>query len=314
MGAAEGTISKENVTTPIMIQIANPGAVFVAALLPALLAMLFAKEAGAVFKAPLVTALLLIPVFANTSINFLNDYFDHKRGNDRIDDALKADDAPLAFYNIRNTKPVLYAGLICFAAAVVLGVYVVACSGMVPAVIGAVGAFTLLVYSAGKLPVSYLPLGELVSGFVLGGLVPLGVYSGLTGTADMAVLWKSVPMMFTVAHFMLVNNTCDIERDTAAGRKTMPILAGRETARKVNTVMVILWVAQLLQCVLTWYPAGTIVIVIALALASKSLYSMCMSKRLPETRTQDVMYVAGAAFSIAIGYPLAVLIHMLIRG
>ena len=84
MSAAEGTLKTQgnmpegrdgHVTLPVMIQIANPGAVFVAALLPAVLSMLFAWEAGAEFRVPLVIALLLIPVFANTSVNFLNDYF-----------------------------------------------------------------------------------------------------------------------------------------------------------------------------------------------------------------------------------------------
>lgn len=323
MSAAEGTLKTQgnmpeggdgHVTLPVMIQIANPGAVFVAALLPAVLSMLFAWEAGAEFRVPLVIALLLIPVFANTSVNFLNDYFDFKRGNDRVDEHLKSDDAPLAYYNIRYPKPVLFAGMVCFAAALVLGVYVVACSGVVPAVIGAVGAVTLIVYSAGRIPVSYLPVGELVSGFVLGGLVPLGVFSGLTGYADMSVLWKSVPMMLTVAHFMLVNNTCDIERDTAAGRKTMPILAGRQAARKVTVVLVVIWVAQLLQITLTWYRGGFIIVLAALLLASKSLIAMCRSGRTPDTRTQDVMYVAGAAFAIAIGYPLSVLAHLIITG
>ena len=75
------------------------------------------------------------------------------------------------------------------------------------------GAVILVAYSAGKVPVSYLPVGELVSGFTLSGLVPLGVYSDMTGRADPVVLWKCIPMMLLVSHFMLVNNTCDIERD-----------------------------------------------------------------------------------------------------
>ena len=218
------------VTMPIMLQIANPGACFLAAFMPALLTLILAGEAGAVMRKDLVVLLLLIPVLANMSINFLNDYFDFKRGNDRRDEFLGSDDAPLAFHDIRHPEPVLYAGMACFVLALLLGLRVIQVSGMVPAVIGLAGAVILLAYSAGKIPVSYLPVGELVSGFTLGGLVPLGVYSGMTGRADPVVLWKCIPMMLLVSHFMLVNNTCDIERDTAAGRKTMPILAGRENA------------------------------------------------------------------------------------
>ena len=302
------------VTMPILLQIANPGACFLAAFMPAVLALLLAWEAGAVMRKDLVILLLLIPVFANMSINFLNDYFDYKRGNDRRDEYLGADDAPLAWHEITHPEPVLYAGILFFFAALFCGFYVIRVSGIVPAVIGLAGAIILVVYSAGKIPVSYLPVGELVSGFTLGGLVPLGVYSGLTGRADLSVLWKCIPMMLLVAHFMLVNNTCDIERDTAAGRKTMPILAGRERARRVNTVMTWVWVIQLIVMTALSYPIGLPVIAAALFLCRKSLLGMCRSERTPATRTKDVTFVAGAAFMVALSLPLAVLLHLLVKG
>ena len=303
-----------HVTFPIMLQIANPGACFLAAFMPAVLALILAKEAGAVMRKDLVILLLLIPVLANMSINFLNDYFDYKRGNDRRDEFLKSDDAPLAWHEITHPKPVLYAGAICFILALLFGFYVIRVSGIVPGVIGLTGAFILLVYSAGKIPVSYLPVGELVSGFTLGGLVPLGVYSGFTGRADPVVLWKCIPMMLLVAHFMLVNNTCDIERDTAAGRKTMPILAGRERARRVNTILVVIWIIQLMVMTAFSYPFGLPVIVLMLVLCRKSFIGMCASERIPATRTKDVTYVAGAAFGVALALPVAVLIHLWFRG
>ena len=301
-----------HVTFPVMLQIANPGACFLAAFMPALFALILASEAGAVIRGDLVFLLLVIPVLANMSINFLNDYFDYKRGNDRKDELLGADDAPLAYHEIKHPEPVLYAGVICFAAALLFGARVIQLSGMVPAVIGLVGAVILVAYSAGKVPVSYLPVGELVSGFTLGGLVPLGVYSGFTGRADLLVLWKCIPMMLVVAHFMLVNNTCDIERDTAAGRKTMPILAGRENARKVCVVLTIVWIAQLLIMTGISYPFGLPVILLMLLLCRKSFVGMCRSERVPSTRTKDVVFVAGAAFGVALGLPLAVLVHRLV--
>ena len=301
------------VTAPIMLQIANPGARFLAAFMPSLLTLILAREAGAVMRKDLVFLLLLIPVLANMSINFLNDYFDFKRGNDRRDEFLGSDDAPLAFHDVKHPEPVLYAGMICFVLALLLGLRVIQVSGMVPAVIGLAGAVILIAYSAGKIPVSYLPVGELVSGFTLGGLVPLGVYSGMTGKADPVVLWKCIPMMLLVSHFMLVNNTCDIERDTAAGRKTMPILAGRENARKVNVVLTYVWVIQLVIMTGISYPYGLPVILFMLLLFRKFFIGMCRSERLPSTRTKDVTAVAGAAFGVALFLPLAVLMHRLVQ-
>ena len=304
--------SDGRVTFPVMLQIANPGACFLAAFMPALYALILASEAGAVLRKDLVVLLLVIPVLANMSINFLNDYFDYKRGNDRKDETLGADDAPLAFHEIKHPEPVLYAGILCFVAALLFGLRVVQVSGMVPAVIGVIGAVILVTYSAGKLPVSYLPVGELVSGFTLGGLVPLGVYSGFTKVVDPVVLWKCIPMMLVVSHFMLVNNTCDIERDTAAGRKTMPILAGRQNARKVCVVLTVFWIVQMIVMTGISYTFGLPVILLMLLLCRKSFTGMCRSERVPSTRTKDVVYVAGAAFGVALCLPLAVLVHRLV--
>ena len=312
MNESKTNDSNGHVTGKIMLQIANPGACFLAAFMPALFALILASEAGAVMRKDLIFLLLAIPVLANMSINFLNDYFDFKRGNDRKDENLKADDAPLAFHDITHPEPVLYAGAACFVAALLLGIPVILISGMVPAVIGLAGAVILVAYSAGKVPVSYLPVGELVSGFTLGGLVPLGVYSGFTGSADPVVLWKCIPMMLVVAHFMLVNNTCDIERDTAAGRKTMPILAGRETARKVCTVLTVFWIVQMLVMTGISYTFGIPVILLMLLMCRKFFTGMCRSERIPSTRTKDVVFVAGAAFGVALCLPLAVLVHRLL--
>ena len=47
-------------------------------------------------------------------------------------------------------------------------------------IIALIGAMFVIVYSAGKSPVSYLPLGEIISGFVMGGMIPLAIVDVLT--------------------------------------------------------------------------------------------------------------------------------------
>ncbi|MDR1068379.1 MAG: hypothetical protein LBL36_03930, partial [Clostridiales Family XIII bacterium] len=39
----------------------------------------------------------------------------------------------------------------------------------------------------------------------------------------------------------MTNNICDIERDSASGRRTLPVLLGRRRARSVYGVLALLW-------------------------------------------------------------------------
>ena len=63
---------------------------------------------------------------------------------------------------------------------------------------------------------------------VMGGLIPAACYAAQTGERGLAVFRYAIPMILTIAMIMLTNNTCDIERDRAAGRRTLPVLLGRE--------------------------------------------------------------------------------------
>ena len=78
-------------------------------------------------------------------------------------------------------------------AAFLLGAYVIWQAGWIPLAIGVVGAVFVVVYSAGKTPVSYLPIGEAVSGGVMGGLIPLACYQALTGDLNWLMLLWAVP-------------------------------------------------------------------------------------------------------------------------
>jgi len=298
------------ITLPILINIANPGAIILSALAPAIIGVVLAYERVGRLPVFFTIIVVMIPLLFNASIDLLNDYYDFVRGNDTSENIVDEADAPLAYNNITDVKPVLWAGLGCLFIGVLLGIYVVLQTGAVPLIIGCIGAITVLTYSAGKLPLSYLPIGEIVAGFVMGGLIPLGVFSALTGTIDYWVLYKSIPMMLIVAHFMLVNNTCDIERDEQVGRRTLPILIGREKAKKLCTLMTAVWVIQMLHVVLAWYPLGTPAIIIMLLLFGKAFIGMCKGERTTDTKLKDVGHVAGAAFGVAIFLPIAFLIQI----
>ena len=169
-----------------------------------------------------------------------------------------------------------------------------------------------MAYSGSKYSISYLPIGEPLSGFTLGGLVPLGVYTALTGHIDFLVLYKAIPMMLIVTQFMLVNNTCDMERDDKAGRRTLPIVIGRAAAQRLADVLNLIWIGQLIHVVAKWYLIGLPVLIIALWACRKGFFTTYKHDRTQFTKTLVTAALAQVAFSVAVGYPLAVVVHLLL--
>jgi 1,4-dihydroxy-2-naphthoate octaprenyltransferase len=208
------------------------------------LGTLLALDFTGVFSPLLSGVLLLIVILMQSSANTLNDYYDFVKGLDTKENSDDPEDAVLV-YNAVKPASVLRLALGFLAAAGLLGLYVVVSSGPAPLLAGLAGAAAVIFYSASPLPVSFLPLGELISGFVMGGLIPFGVYTALTGRLDFSILLFSVPCVIGVGLVMMTNNLCDIERDHAAGRKTLPVLLGRERARKLYLLLFLLLLVSL---------------------------------------------------------------------
>jgi 1,4-dihydroxy-2-naphthoate octaprenyltransferase len=85
-------------------------------------------------------------------------------------------------------------------------------------------------YNGGPLPISRTPLGEVFAGGFLGTVLFLVVYAVHTGTVTASALVASVPSTLIIACVLTVNNTCDIEGDRFAGRRTLSIVLGRPAA------------------------------------------------------------------------------------
>ena len=305
-------VAAGKITLSMLIDISTPGAIFLSAIAPAVFGFILALETGEPISVPLLITLLLIPTLFNASINLINDYFDYVRGNDTHENIFGETDSPLAFNQVKNPKPVFWIGLLCLLLGGLLGIYVIYKAGYVPLIIGIIGAIAVLTYSGGKFSVSHLPIGEPVAGFVMGGLIPLGVFTSLTGILDWTVLIKSIPMMLIVSQFMLVNNTCDIERDKIVGRRTLPIVLGREKIHGVAAGFTALWVLSMVFSAFFWYPLASPIILIMIFILRKRFKTIYTGPRLSSTKIQDVWNMVVVATAIGIWYPIAVLIHILI--
>lgn len=191
-------------------------------------------------------ALIIVCILMQSAVNTLNDYFDYVKGTDQKTDNLEVSDAVLLYNNI-NPKSALMLGLGFLFAAAVIGIAAVWGRGWLPFALGIAGGLCVVFYSGGKHPISYLPLGEIISGLVMGGFIPVAIVSvACKSAADVrvwATLFLSVPLIIGIALIMMTNNTCDIEKDIAAQRRTFPTSVGREKARITYRVLAAAWFA-----------------------------------------------------------------------
>lgn len=248
--------------TPTMaLQIAAPHT-WPAAILPCLVAFAAAAVTAESVSVTLAFALLSISILMQASVNTFNDYYDYVKGTDDADADVAEDDAVLVYNNV-NPKSALKLAVGFLVAAFALGAYVIWQAGWIPLALGVVGAVFVVAYSAGKTPISYLPLGEVVSGVVMGGLILVASYQALTLTMPPAVVLWALPTVIGVGLIMMTNNTCDIERDVEANRRTLPATLGRAKARTLYHALLWAWMALIVLNVAVFFTNGLSVLVFA---------------------------------------------------
>ena len=239
------------------------------------------------------------------AVNTFNDYYDYVKGSDSAEDNVDPTDAVLVYNNV-NPRSALMLAVGFLVVAFALGAYVIWQAGWIPLAIGIVGAIIVVLYSAGKTPISYLPIGELMSGFVMGGLIPLACYQALTKCFNPIMLVWALPTIIGVGLIMLTNNTCDVEKDIESGRKTLPVLLGRSRARALYHALVWIWIALIIVNVLIWFSGGWPVLVFMLAASIPLLKALLSNPLAPPARIGAMAQICSVNIALGAFYAAAV--------
>ncbi|MDR1149483.1 MAG: UbiA family prenyltransferase [Spirochaetaceae bacterium] len=135
---------------------------------------------------------------------------------------------------------------ILFALSAALGLYLAYLTDIVVLLLGALCFVCGVLYTYGPVPISRQPLGEFFSGSFYGFFIPFlllyinmprGTYltlnlrlESITLTLKTApllcVFLLALPPFCTTANIMLANNICDLQKDAAVGRHTLPYYLG----------------------------------------------------------------------------------------
>jgi 1,4-dihydroxy-2-naphthoate octaprenyltransferase len=190
-----------------------------------------------VFDAPLLILTALGLVLAHAGSNLVNDFWDFHRGTDSADSPrVTYGPHPLTDESARWRSFVLVT-LAILAVAAAIGIYLTVVTGPVLLAFALSGAFVLMLYSGGPLPLKYFGLGEIAVFIVWGPLMIGGTYYVMAESLPGWVLLASVPYALGVTTVLFGKHLDKLAFDTEHGIRTLPMLLGEARARRLTEVL-----------------------------------------------------------------------------
>ncbi|WP_432409340.1 prenyltransferase [Wukongibacter sp. M2B1] len=223
----------------------------VASVIPFVLGSLYALYRFNRFNTRNFILMLISLIAIDMATTAINNYYDYKRAN-RIQGYNYEIHNAIVKDKIQESK-VMGLILSLVSIAITSGVMLFLNTNMIVLLLGAVSFTVGIFYSAGPIPISRTPLGELFSGIFMGfvivfisvyihiydqGIINLMYENGILNISlDILEIFYiflfSIPTINSIANIMLANNVCDIGDDIENKRYTLPIYVGKENALKI---------------------------------------------------------------------------------
>lgn len=295
------------------VQLAAPHT-WPASILPVLLGSALGCAGSGVLDVTGFFFALCVAVLLQSAVNTLNDYADFVSGLDTQENCPDAADAALV-YECSSPKAALYLGILFLFGAAVFGAALVMRCSPAMLIYGAVALAAILLYTVPVFRFSKLPLGELLSGGTMGGVLTIAAFHVQAEVFRADMLYLCLPMLIMIGCIMLVNNTADIEKDSEGGRKTLPVCVGRKMAQRILKASILISAALVCVYVCVFYPGGMLALpVMLLALLIDPfvcrLFTGCIDQ---PHRPESMKGVLDAHVRINLLYAFAVFIHILSR-
>ena len=192
-----------------------------AGLLPYLLGAAWAWSVADVFDAPVFWTGLSGIVLSVVGVEAFNEYFDARMGTDRV-------------FNPADLPPVsdgvFWCGVVAFAAALAVGVYLTLHVGWPIIAFALLGGMAAIFYEAPPIRWSYRGLGELVIALSYGPWMVLGSVYLHTGTLSAAAAGASLVPGLLIMALAVVNAIPDYQQDRLVGKRNLVVRLGRRRA------------------------------------------------------------------------------------
>ncbi|MFB6269884.1 MAG: 1,4-dihydroxy-2-naphthoate polyprenyltransferase, partial [Halobacterium sp.] len=174
--------------------------------------------------------------------NFANDYYDAVQGADTEE---REGFTRVTAGGLIEPQEVKRATYLTFAAAILVGTYLVYVGGVPILVIGLLSVASGVAYTGGPYPLGYHGLGDLFVFVFFGVVAVTGAYyvqavtvvaSGIPvgipeGTVTLSSVVASLPIAAIATNILVVNNVRDREEDATTGKRTLAVRFGYTFSR-----------------------------------------------------------------------------------
>src|SRR3989338_9956599 len=206
---------------------------FTATIIPVAFGSIAAWHDANHFSWPRFFLAMIGAILIHAGTNTANDYFDHISGADQ------ANPNPTPFSGgsrviqegLIPAKKILLMSLSCFALGSAIGLYLNhLVGGNVILILGAIGVFLGIFYSAKPFRIGYGTFGELAVCIGFGPLMVMGAYYVQAKTLPMSAFLISIPIGILIALVLCINEFPDYDGDKAAGKRTLVVILGKKNA------------------------------------------------------------------------------------
>ena len=189
-----------------------------------------------VFRPLAFVAALVGSVFIQIGTNLSNDYSDARRGADTED---RLGPVRVTAGGLLPPRRVLVGTYAAFGIAVLAGAYLAAVAGWQLLVVGTASIVAGVLYTGGPRPYGYEGLGELFVFLFFGLVAVMGSYYVQVEELSWDAFALSVPVGLLAAAILVVNNVRDVDTDRRAGKRTLAVKLGRDRARVLFAVTLV---------------------------------------------------------------------------
>lgn len=173
-------------------------------------------------------AALLGAVLLQLGSNFANDVYDFEKG---VDTDVRLGPARATQLGLLTPAQMKQGMWVVFAAATLVGLYLVAVAGWPIVAIGVASILAAIAYTGGPWPFGYHGLGDPMVFLFFGIVAVVGATYVQTLAATSTALLASLPVGALATATLVVNNVRDRETDLATGKRTLAVRFGARGGR-----------------------------------------------------------------------------------
>ena len=246
---------------------------FSATIMSAIIAGTLAYSEGRFSWLYLLGAIFVI-AGSNAGINLINDYFDHKSGNDEVNKYHGPFSGGSRVIQDKLIKPrsILIVGISSFIIVTLIGLYFVIFINLHLLWFGLAAVLLGYFYTAAPLRLAYRGLGEILVFIIAGPLAVCGTYLLFTGTITLEALLISIPQGLLLTAILFINEFPDYEADKSVGKRHIIVRIGRKRARIFYTTLIAaVYLSVLIPVALKILPVYLLVIFLNLPLAVQAI-------------------------------------------